>query len=152
MPAMAGVLHEPDGSVRIDCPRSPQFYGAIQKVKGILRKTPIPRRKHYLKRSPVKSYRKPIRKVSSKKRIRNTVVARLRRDKVEANGPWCQLKIVDVCTHREEGIAHLKKKSQGGKDTHENTRLSCNACNGWCEDNPIKARELGLVILRDETS
>lgn len=83
------------------------------------------------------------------KRIRQSAGLRVRLR--ELRGSDCELRIRNVCTGQEQGLHHLKKKSQGGEDTAENCKLSCNACNRWVEDHPIQAEAFGLVIRRNET-
>lgn len=76
------------------------------------------------------------------------VRARLARD------PWCALgaRILTVdgahrCDRRAEGLHHLRKRSSAGAIACEaNTWPACNNCNGWVEDNPDAARDLGLVV------
>lgn len=43
-------------------------------------------------------------------------------------------------------VHHLKKRSQGGDWTPSNLVTLCAGGNGWVEDQPRKARGLGLVI------
>ncbi len=110
------------------------------KCTPIIRRTP-------LKRSNVALKRCPIRRVSAKQAKRVSAIAKLRREKVEASGPFCQIYSPD-CTNHEQGIHHIKKKSQGGKDTHDNTLLACNRCQTFIEDNPEWAAYMGFSINR----
>lgn len=51
------------------------------------------------------------------------------------------------CTHRAQGLHHLRKRSAGGRvKSRLNTLRSCNACNGWVEDHDALATLAGLVI------
>lgn len=51
------------------------------------------------------------------------------------------------CRGRIEGIHELRKRSDGGSLVNrDNLVPACNFCNGWVEDHPAKAREIGLVI------
>lgn len=86
----------------------------------------------------------PIRRFSEKWRKKQDLLAQVRREKVQKLGRTCQIQS-PVCTKYEQGLHHLRKQSQCGGHTHENTVLACRACNRWVERNPAKALELGWV-------
>jgi len=51
-----------------------------------------------------------------------------------------------VCTKRIGGLHELRKRSAGGSLVNPaNLRPACNSCNGWVEDHPKEAHQLGLV-------
>lgn len=66
----------------------------------------------------------------------------------------CALKIPGVCTFYRQGWHELVGRAQGGSKTDpRNLAPACNACNGWCEDNPTvayrnrwKVRQVDAVV------
>lgn len=90
--------------------------------------------------------RTPIRPVSDRQRDEWQRRAELRARLAAERGDACELR-TPVCTGRQQGLHHLRKASQGGRTVEGNVLLSCNACNTWCEDNPARARTMGLVIM-----
>lgn len=86
---------------------------------------------------------------------RRRIVGRL-----AASSPWCELgPIIHLhdptwpCTRRAEGLHELRKRSAGGSLTNlANLRRACNRCNGWVEDHPTVAHELGLVVRAGDTT
>jgi len=57
-----------------------------------------------------------------------------------------------VCTKRIGGLHELRKRSAGGSLVNpDNLRPACNRCNGWVEDHPKEAYQLGLVVRQGDT-
>jgi len=51
------------------------------------------------------------------------------------------------CSGRLEGLHELRKRSSGGSLVNKDNLVpACNFCNGWVENNPLKAWEYGLVV------
>lgn len=92
-----------------------------------------------------KSSSKNIQRYSKKRaHINRTVYIPGIKAMIEEN-PFCEVKILGVCTGLAEGGHHIE-----GKPTiqdlvnFEKIIPSCNACNVWIERNSKKAKELGL--------
>jgi 5-methylcytosine-specific restriction endonuclease McrA len=86
-----------------------------------------------------------LRAESTKQAQRRRTLSALRKQMVEGGATQCVVQWPDICTGAHQGWHHLKKKSAGGGDDMSNLVLSCNACNGAIEDNPLEARERGWV-------
>lgn len=108
-----------------------------------------------MKRSPMPRARANLRQRSAKREReqRDEYLPLVRR--LADESPWCEVgpRISAVardyrgCTRRMQGLHHLRKQSQGGaRCDPANVLRSCNACNGWVEDNPRLALEAGLVL------
>ena len=94
--------------------------------------------------------RSPIKQVSAKKRRVIQYRTQLRKRLIDERGNICELNCSLDCRHRCEGLHELLKQSAKPfvvGDTRD-VLLSCNQCNGWVEDNPIKAHDLGLTVSR----
>lgn len=51
------------------------------------------------------------------------------------------------CRNKIEGLHELRKRSAGGSLVNRNNLIpACIPCNGWVEDYPAVAHELGLVV------
>jgi hypothetical protein len=51
------------------------------------------------------------------------------------------------CRRQASGLHHLRKRSAGGALCEpDNVMRCCDPCNGWIEDHPRQALELGLVV------
>src|SRR2546430_1678255 len=94
--------------------------------------------------STISTGRTPIARVSQKQRQKIELRARIRKDKVKKLGRGCQIQS-PVCRKWEQGLHHLKKKSQGGHDSDANTLLCCRRCNNFIENHPVWAREHGFT-------
>lgn len=117
------------------------------------RRTPLVQKTPLTTKTPLKSGGS-LRKVGARKK-REIAASKDVRSFYLANhshceiGPLIQHKIEAYknCTVIAQCIHERKKRSQGGSlvDT-ENLMASCFFCNGWVEDWPTLARELGLVV------
>lgn len=94
---------------------------------------------------------KPIRRRSRKKAASMRTCRNILAEKFGMHGCACQIRS-EVCTGLANGLHHLKKKSQGGEDTHENTILACNPCNTYIEDHPAWALAHGFTIRREDST
>lgn len=88
-----------------------------------------------------------IRRVS-KKRAKKLRDRQPLRDALQRrSGGRCEVRFSPYCTGVGQGPHHKKKESQGGSDTLENCLWSCNIRNSAIEDEPLRARAEGLVVL-----
>ena len=66
----------------------------------------------------------------------------------DERGPWCQMS-TPVCTGLAQGLHEIVGRAQGGSEVDDrNLLLAANSCNTWAEDNPARAREMGLKCPR----
>ena len=54
------------------------------------------------------------------------------------------------CTEQAVHVHHRKLRSQGGGDEIENLVHLCVPCHGYLHNHPEKARELGLILRRND--
>lgn len=57
----------------------------------------------------------------------------------------CELRFSSACRGVGEHPHHVLKRSQGGEHTMDNCLWACNPCNTAVEDEPVRARALGLA-------
>lgn len=90
--------------------------------------------------------RTPLARVSAKRRREVAKRAKVRLEVFERDGFRCQIRafVGTECFGRPT-VHHLRKASQGGDYDPENLVTACSYHNDWIEDNPARARELGLV-------
>ena len=61
----------------------------------------------------------------------------------------CRLRVFGVCTGQAEALHELVGVAQGGSRIDRRGLVpSCHRCNGWVEDWPMRARDLGLKVPR----
>ena len=94
-----------------------------------------------------------IRSRSAKKTAEDAAYAEFRRERLERS-PRCEacVRIAGSVSGVFLGhpraateIHHVKLRSRGGKNTHENTLAVCSICHRWIHDNPKAASEIGLM-------
>jgi hypothetical protein len=89
--------------------------------------------------------RKRLNPVSAKKRARNAVYARSRKEVADRCGGRCEARVEGVCTGWHEHTHHRRLRSQGGSDDPSNLVACCNRCHDWAHRNPVHAEALGLI-------
>ncbi len=81
---------------------------------------------------------------SVKKRKLDAERAIIREQLKRERGDWCEI-AVKGCLNQPVYLHEKLKGKEGGSMTDpSNLVLACNHCNGWVEDNPKKALELGF--------
>lgn len=119
------------------------------------RRTPLKRGTTELKRTPLPKRTKRL-SYRSKRREEEQAERFVVRQHVFARDHWrCQMPNV-LARHGQDrnaaggcmgelSVHHLHKEGQGGAYTADNLLSLCIAHNGWVEDHPMHATELGLV-------
>jgi hypothetical protein len=121
-----------------------------------MKRSPLPRRKSELKRGtpPARVTRLSAR---SKRREAEAADRFVIRSAVFARDHWACTMPTVLRSHGAHPLDagpcvgpitphHLRKASAGGPYTLENLTTLCAGHNGWVEDHPLRATELGLVI------
>lgn len=92
--------------------------------------------------------RSRLRPVSEAKRAAKPSEAQVRGEVFLRDGFKCRIAplVPDVACWGRLTYHHLRKASQGGEYTVENGLTACQLHNDWVEIEPIRAKELGLVL------
>lgn len=85
---------------------------------------------------------KPIPKKSAKMKNDLKEYNKIKKEML-AEDDRCELRS-PVCTGTAQGLQHTKRRGINLLNKKYLLR-ACNACNGWCEDNPVEAVELGMA-------
>lgn len=119
------------------------------KQTPLKRKTPLRAKKPLQAKSEIKRG-KPLRQVSKRRRAVMDYRRSLREKLVQERGNICELRCSPDCRRRCEGLHEPLKQAAKRFEIGDDRRvlLSCDVCNGWVEDNPAKARALGLTESR----
>jgi len=89
-----------------------------------------------------------VRKISKKKAKVLVYRRKLKKQLIKERGDRCELRCSPDCYGEAHGL-HEPEKQCGRPYTVGDTRevlLSCNPCNGWVENNPNKAKSMGLAV------
>lgn len=104
-----------------------------------------------MKRSPLRR-RTPMRRQSTSHQQQRAEYTEFRADYLAAHPeceafPRCDDWRDPVCTIRADQLHHIKPRGRGGAVTAaDNVLAVCGACHRWIHANPIRARELRLLI------
>ena len=70
----------------------------------------------------------------------------------QERGERCEAQLPSICATLGDQLHHIVKRSQGGPRSlisRENVLIVCMYCHSWIENNPAKAKALGLSRSRD---
>jgi len=68
----------------------------------------------------------------------------------QERGDRCEAQLPSICATRGDQLHHIVKRSQGGPlIARENVLIVCMYCHAWIENNPAKAKILGLSRSRN---
>lgn len=87
---------------------------------------------------------KPIAKKSAKEKVNHREYKKIVKEML-AEDPNCEIKVPDVCTQLAEGLHHMKRRGSNLLN-RKYLKRACNACNVWCENNPVESIELGMSL------
>lgn len=97
------------------------------------------------RRSYIARSRKPIPRVSRKKRIADAELRKNAAIRHKIAHGRCEIDL-DGCLKFGRDPHHLKLRSQGGTNEVENLRNCCRACHDWIHGHVSEARERGWII------
>ena len=86
-----------------------------------------------------------LKQVSSKQAAINRERHKIKLEIMEERGPWCEARIMTCCDNYGCDLHEIVKRGCGGSATDKNNIiLICRSCHAFIENNPAKAKELGL--------
>lgn len=98
-----------------------------------------------MKRSGPLKRRTPLKRQSKKAARKQQKYTETRQEVAAAAFGKCQARADSRCQMLGDQAHHLKRRSQGGKDTPENLIWVCWRCHNWIHANPEKARAADLL-------